>query len=31
LTMRSPLQELIAHEVLLRGRARGLALCVGPG
>jgi hypothetical protein len=30
LTMRSPLQELIAHEVLLRGRAMGLAWCVGP-
>jgi len=30
LTMASPRQELIAHEVLRRGLALGLVLCVGP-
>jgi len=31
LALSSPEQELVAHDVLMRGRARGLALCVGPG
>ena len=31
LTLSSPDRELVANEVLMRGRARGLALCMEPG